>query len=97
MRPSKLKPKPTVRSDPRYSIKTEDTITLSCELPEPTRWDFFWYKNKQVMSSLARSTNTLYVSPNNAGETMYQCSARCKRDYNYCYTVRSDPVKITVK
>ncbi|KAI5086081.1 sialoadhesin-like, partial [Silurus meridionalis] len=89
-------PKPTLRSFPWSLINSEDTITLSCDLQDWTAWEFFWYRNSQIVSNVATKTNTLSVNVSNAGEAVFQCSAHWRSDYRY-YTQRSDPVKITAK
>ncbi|KAF7706904.1 uncharacterized protein LOC124386914 [Silurus meridionalis] len=83
-------------------IYTGDTITLSCELQESSGWEFFYYKNyMQILNS--EQVNSLELTVNNSGETVYQCNAR-RRFYNrdnskqyYNYTKFSDPVKITAR
>ncbi|KAF7706905.1 hypothetical protein HF521_020159 [Silurus meridionalis] len=93
---AQAKPKPTLRSFPWSLINGEDTITLSCELQDWTGWEFFWYRNSHILSNVATDTNTFSVNVINAGETVYQCSARWRSDHRY-YTELSDPVKITAK
>ncbi|KAI5610695.1 sialoadhesin-like, partial [Silurus asotus] len=90
------KPTLTLRSFPWSLINSEDTITLSCDLQYWTAWEFFWYRNKQIVNNVATKTNTLSVNVINAGETVFQCSARSSSDYRYD-TQLSDPVKITAK
>ncbi|XP_060731499.1 B-cell receptor CD22-like [Tachysurus vachellii] len=94
-----VRPKPTVRVNPQSSVYTGDTVTLSCELQQETGWEFYWYKNNQLLQNLKREhVNTLKVTLDNAGETEYKCRAYRTNYYkhNY-YTVLSDPVKITVR
>ncbi|KAI5104668.1 Fc receptor-like protein 5, partial [Silurus meridionalis] len=69
------KPKPIVRVNPQTSIYTGDTVTLSCELKETSKWDFLWYNNSQPMNTLSRNTNVLSMTMYNVGETKYQCQA----------------------
>ncbi|KAI5609323.1 sialoadhesin-like, partial [Silurus asotus] len=88
--------KPTLRSFPSSLINSEDTITLSCDLQDWTAWEFFWYRNTQIVNNEATKTNTLSVNVSNAGETVYQCRARWRSDYRYD-TQPSDPVKITAR
>ncbi|XP_060731232.1 obscurin-like isoform X3 [Tachysurus vachellii] len=98
----RVKPKPTVRVNPQSSVYTGDTVTLSCELQQETGWEFYWYKNNQLLQNLnSEQVNTLKVTVDNAGETEYKCRAY-GRNYNYHhyyfdYTEFSDPVKITVR
>ncbi|XP_046707659.1 uncharacterized protein LOC124387373 [Silurus meridionalis] len=92
---AQAKPTLTVRSL-LWRLNTENTITLSCELQDLREWEFFWYRNSQIVSTVATDTNTFSVNVNNAGETVYQCGARWRSNYNY-NTVLSDPVKITAK
>ncbi|KAI5104623.1 Fc receptor-like protein 5 [Silurus meridionalis] len=98
------KPKPTIRVNPQSSIFTGDTITLSCELQETTGWGFKWYKNNlhlQIQNS--EPTNTLNVTVDTAGETLYWCNANRTNHhyiskgntYSYYHTEHSDPVIIT--
>lgn len=92
------KPKPTVRVSPRSSIYTEDIVTLSCELQESTGYEFLRNKYNQQLRHLSTehtSTNTLQVTMNTAGETVYDCVA-----YSYnkkYYTGYSSKVRITAK
>ncbi|XP_047679089.1 CD166 antigen homolog isoform X3 [Tachysurus fulvidraco] len=95
-----VKPKPTVRVNPQSSVYTGDTVTLSCELQQGTGWEFYWYKNNQLLQNLnSEQVNTLKVTVNNAGEAEYTCVARRRYYYNsyYYFTEFSDPVKITVR
>ncbi|XP_053089235.1 B-cell receptor CD22-like [Pangasianodon hypophthalmus] len=88
--------KPTVRVNPQSSVYTGDTITLSCELQQSTGWEFFWYKNFQLLPLLnSEQAHTLNLTVDNTGETVYQCLAR-RRNYDY-YTMLSDSVRITVR
>ncbi|KAF5889252.1 Fc receptor-like protein 5, partial [Clarias magur] len=73
------KPKPTVRVNPQSSIYTGDTVTLTCELQESTGWEFLFYKYNQQLQDFSTepvNTNTLTVTVNNAGDTVYKCRAR---------------------
>ncbi|XP_060771416.1 sialoadhesin-like [Neoarius graeffei] len=96
------KPKLTLSVNPQSSVYTGDTITLSCELQQETRWKFLWYKknpNSQFVNIGATDTNTLRVTVDTAGETVYLCgahrrNARTNTDY---YTAYSDEVSITVR
>ncbi|KAI5628790.1 sialoadhesin-like, partial [Silurus asotus] len=92
---TQAKPTLTLRSFP-WSLINSDTITLSCDLQDRTAWEFFWYRNSQIVNNVATKTNTLSVNVSNAGETEFQCSAHWSSDYRY-YTQPSDPVKITAK
>ncbi|KAF5890611.1 Fc receptor-like protein 5 isoform X1, partial [Clarias magur] len=93
------KPKPTVRVNPQSSIYTGDTVTLTCELQESTGWDFLFYKNNQQLSLSTEpvNTNTLTVTVNNAGDTVYQCRARRDKAWAHTeyYTEYSNEVTIT--
>ncbi|XP_053485849.1 carcinoembryonic antigen-related cell adhesion molecule 5-like isoform X1 [Ictalurus furcatus] len=95
------KPTPTVRVNPQSSVYTGDTITLTCEL-QSTGWEIQWYKNNQSLHPLStEETDTLKVTDDNDGETVYQCRAR-RRNYkggyhSYYCTEFSDPVNITVR
>ncbi|XP_053089238.1 leukocyte immunoglobulin-like receptor subfamily B member 1 [Pangasianodon hypophthalmus] len=96
---AQAKPKPTVRVNPQSSVYTGDTITLSCELQQSTGWEFLWYKNSQLVNTVAKETNTLSMTVDDAGETVYQCTAH---RYNvgagtYYYTERSNQVTITAR
>ncbi|XP_047679040.1 obscurin-like [Tachysurus fulvidraco] len=94
----RVKPKPTVRVNPQSSVYTGDTVTLSCELQQGTGWEFYWYKNNQLLQNLnSEQVNTLNVTVDNAGETEYRCWAHRINNYNYYMTQFSDPVKITVR
>ncbi|XP_053537831.1 carcinoembryonic antigen-related cell adhesion molecule 5 [Ictalurus punctatus] len=95
------KPTPTVRVNPQSSVYTGDTITLTCEL-QSTGWEIQWYKNDQSLHPLStEETDTLKVTDDNEGETVYQCH-ECRINYmagfysNYCTEI-SDPVRITVR
>ncbi|XP_047655857.1 leukocyte immunoglobulin-like receptor subfamily B member 2 [Tachysurus fulvidraco] len=93
-----VKPKPTVRVNPQSSVYTGDTVTLSCELQQETGWEFYWYKNNQLLQNLnSEQVNTLNVTVDNAGETEYTCWAHRINNYNYYMTQFSDPVRITVR
>ncbi|XP_053537681.1 B-cell receptor CD22 [Ictalurus punctatus] len=93
-------PKPTVRVNPQSSVYTGDTITLTCEL-QSTGWEIQWYKNNPSLHPLStEETDTLKVTDDNAGETVYQCRA-CRINYkpghSYYCTQFSVPVNITVR
>ncbi|KAF5888526.1 Fc receptor-like protein 5 isoform X1, partial [Clarias magur] len=88
-----LKPKPTLTVNPQHSLYTGDIVTLTCDLKEGTGWEFLWYKYNPAQNSELKSTNTLKVTVDKAGEIKYDCLAN-RGDY---YTKPSDPVKITVK
>ncbi|XP_053340173.1 carcinoembryonic antigen-related cell adhesion molecule 5-like [Clarias gariepinus] len=95
-----VKPKPTVRVNPQSSIYTGDTVTLTCELKQGTGWEFHWYKNNQPLQSFSTepvNTNTLPVTVNNTGDSVYKC--RAHRDKAWAekesYTEYSDEVTIT--
>ncbi|XP_053338994.1 protein turtle-like [Clarias gariepinus] len=97
-----VKPKPTVRVNPQSSIYTGDTVTLTCELQESSRWEFLWYKNNQQLQSLSTertSNNTLHATVNNAGETKYCCVARRYNTWTRTYydTEYSNQVQITAR
>ncbi|KAM9501083.1 cell adhesion molecule CEACAM5-like isoform 2-T2 [Clarias gariepinus] len=88
-----VKPRPTVRVNPQHPVYTGDTVTLTCDLQQGTGWKFIWYKYNQPLSGEQKSTNTLNVTVDKAGEIEYDCCAH-RGDY---YTDYSEPVKITVK
>ncbi|XP_060771403.1 obscurin-like [Neoarius graeffei] len=96
------KPKLTVSVNPQSSVYTGDTIPLSCELQQRTGWEFHWYKknpNSQYVNTGATNTNTLNVTVDTAGETVYLCGAHRRgawtnTDY---YTAYSNEVRITVR
>ncbi|KAI5607368.1 hypothetical protein C0J50_7120 [Silurus asotus] len=102
------KPKPTVKVNPQSSIYTGDTITLSCELQDMTGWGFLYY-NQWFQLLKRKPANSLKVTVNNAGETVYRCRVLTRNYFNYhdyynnnnnyyyYYTEYSEPVKITVK
>ncbi|KAI5086264.1 sialoadhesin-like, partial [Silurus meridionalis] len=100
------KPKPTIRVNPRSSIYTGDTITLSCELQGTTGWEFlFFNRNQRVQLLNSEQANSLKVTVNKAGETEYRCRARSRNYFQYYtyynyennnyYTEYSEPAKIT--
>ncbi|KAF7706906.1 hypothetical protein HF521_020160 [Silurus meridionalis] len=102
------KNKPTIRVNPRSSIYTGDTITLSCELQETTEWEFlFLNRNQWVQLLNSEQANSLKVTVNKAGETEYRCCARSRNYFQYYtyynyenknyyyYTEYSEPAKIT--
>ncbi|XP_046707646.1 low affinity immunoglobulin gamma Fc region receptor II-like [Silurus meridionalis] len=65
-----------------------------------TGWNISWYRHSQLVNTAA--TNTLSVSVNDAGETVYQCHASKTiynnyNSYDYYYTRLSDSVTITAK
>ncbi|KAF7705759.1 hypothetical protein HF521_019013 [Silurus meridionalis] len=91
-----VKEKPNLT--PQSFIYTEDTVSLSCELQEASGMMFYYYRNSQLVKTVA--TKTLSVTLDNAGATVYQCRARRafynkNKNYEYIYTRLSDPVKIT--
>ncbi|XP_053339799.1 carcinoembryonic antigen-related cell adhesion molecule 5-like [Clarias gariepinus] len=99
---AKAKPKPTVRVNPQSSIYTGDTVTLTCELQESTGWEFLWYKNNQLLQRFSTepvNTNTLSVTVNNTGNTVYKCGARKGKAWTRTetYTVYSNEVRITAR
>ncbi|KAM9501626.1 B-cell receptor CD22-like [Clarias gariepinus] len=99
---AKAKPKLTVRVNPQSSIYTGDTVTLTCELQESTGWEFLWYKYNQPLQRLSIepvNTNTLPVTVNNTGETVYKCRARRGKAWTHTesYTEYSDEVTITAR
>ncbi|KAM9501090.1 uncharacterized protein Hap1MRO34_008180 isoform 3-T3 [Clarias gariepinus] len=96
------KPKPTVRVNPQSSIYTGDTVTLTCELKQGTGWEFLWYKNNQQLQRLSSdpvNTNTLPVTVNNTGDTVYKCVARRYNTWadTHYYTEYSNKVTIIAK
>uniref|UniRef100_A0AAR2KMB3 Ig-like domain-containing protein n=1 Tax=Pygocentrus nattereri TaxID=42514 RepID=A0AAR2KMB3_PYGNA len=88
------KPKPTVRADPRSSVYTGDTVTLTCEV-KSTGWEFLWYKDSQPLqpqSPVDKGTKTLSVTVSHAGTAEFRCAAR-----RGAYTTQtSAPAVITV-
>ncbi|XP_053340404.1 carcinoembryonic antigen-related cell adhesion molecule 5-like [Clarias gariepinus] len=99
---AKAKPKPTVRVNPQSSIYTGDTVTLTCELQEFTGWEFLWYKYNQPLQRFSTepvNTNTLPVTVNNTGDTVYKCRARRGKAWaeKESYTEYSNEVTITAR
>ncbi|XP_060776451.1 titin-like [Neoarius graeffei] len=94
------KPKATVRVNPQSSVYTGDTITLSCELQQGAGWEFLWRKYNQHLQHLnteVTDTNTLSVTVNTTGETVYRCGARRHNTRTDYYTYYSNEVRITAR
>ncbi|KAM9501091.1 Fc receptor-like protein 5 [Clarias gariepinus] len=97
---AKAKPKPTVRVNPQSSIYTGDTVTLTCELQESTGWEFLWYKYNQPLQDFSTepvNTNTLSVTVNNTGDSVYKCRARRGEAFEEYYTDYSNEVMVTAR
>ncbi|XP_053360124.1 Fc receptor-like protein 2 [Clarias gariepinus] len=96
------KPQPTLSVNPQNPVYTGDTVTLTCELNQGTGWGFHWNrKNQQNLGTEQEHTNTLKLTANNAGETVYQCFARRHNPwanrYRYYDTEYSNEVTITAR
>ncbi|KAF5895796.1 Fc receptor-like protein 5 isoform X1, partial [Clarias magur] len=99
---ARVKPKPTVRVNPQSPYYTGDTVTLTCELQESIGWEFFWDKNNQLLQRLSTepvNTNTLPVTVDNTGDTVYKCRARRRKAWTHTesYTEYSNGVRITTR
>ena len=78
--------------DPQSSVYTGDTVTLSCETPYQSDWNFFWKKDSHYVQP-PHHLNTYNITVSNPGEAQYTCIAQT-RSYQ---SEDSDPINITVK
>ncbi|XP_066500464.1 Fc receptor-like protein 5 [Hoplias malabaricus] len=90
--------KPKLKVQPQDAVFTGDTVTLSCEPPDYTGWEFYWYKNSQNLQPLLipenRHNNRVSVTVSTPGETKFQCGVRRPGDSR---SYSSDTVQVTVR
>ncbi|KAF5894305.1 Fc receptor-like protein 5 isoform X1, partial [Clarias magur] len=85
---------------PQIPVYTGEIVTLTCELKHGTGWEFQWYRNNhQNLGTEQKYTNTLKLTVNNAGETVYRCTARRRNPWTdrYYDTEYSNEVRITAR
>ncbi|XP_066500484.1 Fc receptor-like protein 5 [Hoplias malabaricus] len=89
--------KPKLKVQPQDAVFTGDTVTLSCETPDSTGWEFYWYKNSQNLEPPLipedGRINRVSVTVSTPGETEFQCAVGRPGDSHYS----SDRVQVTVR
>ncbi|KAF5890612.1 Fc receptor-like protein 5 isoform X1, partial [Clarias magur] len=97
---AKANPRPTLRVNHLSPLYTGDTVTLTCDLQQYTGTEFHWFKNHlwlRKFLTAAKSTNTLHMTVENAGETVYECGVLRYNYWGGSYTELSDQVNISAK
>ncbi|XP_066500357.1 basement membrane-specific heparan sulfate proteoglycan core protein-like [Hoplias malabaricus] len=89
--------KPKLKVQPQDAVFTGDTVTLSCEPPDYTGWEFYWNTNSQNLQPLLIPENRrsrVSVTLSTPGVTKFQCAVGRPGDNPYYF---SDTVQVTVR
>ncbi|XP_073712775.1 Fc receptor-like protein 5 [Misgurnus anguillicaudatus] len=86
---------PTLTVKPQTSVFIGDTVTLTCEVPQSTGWQFFFTKSSNTEYYETTGTTTIRsVKVSDGGE--YKCRAG-RKENPQVYTKYSEPITVTVQ